>query len=76
MAIVAVSEDGSIMIPSDLRQRYGLSAGAEVVIVDYGDVLTLIPAFADPVRQAAGMLAGGPSLTEALLRERAQELLQ
>ena len=76
MAVVTVLEGGSIRIPSDLCQKYGLSAGAEVVIVDYGDVLTLIPAFADPVRQAAGMLAGGPSLTEALLRERSEELSQ
>jgi hypothetical protein len=45
-----------------------------VVIVDYGEVLILVPAFDDPVAQAQGMLAGGPSLTNALLRERAQEL--
>jgi bifunctional DNA-binding transcriptional regulator/antitoxin component of YhaV-PrlF toxin-antitoxin module len=76
MPIIAVSKHGAITIPPDLRQKYGLDAGTKVVIVDFGDVLTFIPAFADPVRQAAGMLAGGPSLTEALLRERAQELSQ
>ena len=76
MPIVTVSEHGSIAIPPDLRQKYGLYAGAKVVTVDYGDALVLVPAFADPVRQATGMLAGCPSLTEALLRERAKELLQ
>jgi hypothetical protein len=33
------------------------------MVVDYGGVLALVPALDDPIAQAQGMLAGGPSLT-------------
>ncbi len=74
MTVATVSAKGWVVIPAELRKKYGLDAGARVMVVDYGGVLALAPAFADPVAQARGMLAGGPSLTAALLRERAEEL--
>src|SRR5207245_8298193 len=66
---VTVSEKGWVVIPADLRKKYNLHPGAEVSVVDYGRVLALVPAMARPVRQAAGMLKGRPSLTRALLTE-------
>jgi len=36
-------------------------------------VLSIVPAMADPVTEAAGMLKGERSLTGALLAERAAE---
>lgn len=74
MPVATVSSKGWIVIPADLRKKYGLEGGARVMVVDYGGVLALVPAFDDPIAQAQGMLAGGPSLTDALLRERAGEL--
>jgi len=74
MAVATVSSKGWVVIPADLRKKYGLDAGKQVMVVDYGGVLALVPAFDDPITQAQGMLAGGPSLTGALLRERAAEL--
>ena len=74
MAVATVSSKGWVVIPSDLRKKYGLESGKQVLVVDYGGVLALVPAFNDPVAEAQGMLAGGPSLTGALLRDRAEEL--
>lgn len=74
MAVATVSSKGWVVIPSDMRKKYGLEAGKQVMVVDYGGVLALVPAFNDPIAQAQGILAGGPSLTGALLRERAEEL--
>src|SRR2546422_6780004 len=70
---VTVSEKGWVVIPADLRKKYNLHPGAEVSVVDYGGVLALVPAMARPVRQAAGMLKGRPSLTRALLTEHRRE---
>jgi len=42
--------------------------------VDYGGILALVPAMADPIETAAGMLRGGDSLTEALLAEHRREI--
>jgi len=70
---LTISNKGWVVIPADLRKKYNLTPGTEVVIVDYGGVLAIVPAMKDPVKQGFGMLKGGPSLTQALLKERAAE---
>jgi AbrB family looped-hinge helix DNA binding protein len=61
------------VIPADLRRKYDLKPGDEVHVVDYGGVLSLIPASEDPLEVAAGMLKGETSLTQALLEERKKD---
>jgi AbrB family looped-hinge helix DNA binding protein len=70
---LTISNKGWVVIPADLRKKYNLTPGTEVVIVDYGGVLAIVPAMKDPVKQGYGMLKGGPSLTQALLKEHAAE---
>ena len=75
MPTVKVSAKGWIVIPADIRKRYGIKAGDEVVIIDYGGSLGIVPRLRDPVAEACGILADeGPSLTQELLRERRREL--
>ena len=45
-------------------------------MVDYGGVLALVPQLSRPVQDAAGMLKGRKSLTQALLTERRAERLK
>ena len=73
MYTAKVSTKGWIVIPKDLRKKYGLTKGTQVQVVDYGDVLALIPLPDDPVEALYGMLEGGPSLTVDLIEERARE---
>jgi AbrB family looped-hinge helix DNA binding protein len=73
MYTAKVSTKGWVVIPKDLRKKYGLEKGTQVQVVDYGDVLALIPLPDDPVEALHGMLEGGPSLTADLLEERARE---
>lgn len=68
-----VSAKGWVVIPAELRHKYHIEPGREIRIVDYGGVLGLVPAFADPVHEARGALAGNTSLTGALLEERRRE---
>lgn len=70
---IKVSQKGWVVIPAEIRKKYNLQPGTEVVFVDYGGVLAIFPAMKDPVKQAAGMLKGGPSLAEALVQERSEE---
>lgn len=70
---VTISNKGWVVIPAELRRKYNLLPGTEVVIVDYGGVLAIIPAFKNPVKQGRGLLKGLPSLTQDLLKERKQE---
>lgn len=69
MALV-ISQKGWVVVPAELRRKYALKPGSTVQIVDYGGVLALVPTMADPVKQAAGMLKGKKSLTQALRAER------
>lgn len=70
---VTISNKGWVVIPAELRRKYNLQPGTEVVIVDYGGVLSIIPAFANPIKQGRGLLKGLPSLTRDLLKDRAKE---
>jgi AbrB family looped-hinge helix DNA binding protein len=68
-----ISSKGWVVIPAKLRQKYNLKPGDRVQVVDYGGVVSLVPASADPVTHAAGMLRGRGSLTKALLEEHRRE---
>ena len=68
-----ISTKGWVVIPAELRKKYQLKAGDEVNIIDYGGVLVIVPALGDAIKEAAGMLGGGESLTKALLKERKAE---
>lgn len=74
MATVAISDKGAVMIPAEVRERYGLRPGMRVHIVDYGDVLALLPASSDPVVASFGMLRGGSSLVGSFLAARLEEV--
>jgi AbrB family looped-hinge helix DNA binding protein len=73
MTVATISSKGWIVIPNELRRKYHLRAGDKVALVDYGGVLSIVPAMTDPVEEAAGSLKGERSLTRALLAERAEE---
>lgn len=70
---LTISNKGWIVIPAELRKKYNLTPGAQVIVVDYGGVLSIIPAVRNPIKRGRGMLKDLPSLTEDLLKERAQE---
>jgi AbrB family looped-hinge helix DNA binding protein len=73
MDTATVSTKGWVVIPKELRDKYGLKKGSRVQVLDYGELLALIPLPDDPVKALHGMLEGGPSLTEDLMAERARE---
>jgi AbrB family looped-hinge helix DNA binding protein len=73
MTTLTISNKGWVVIPAELRKKYNLTPGTEVVIVDYGGVLSIVPAPKDPIKNGAGMLKGTDSLTEAIVEEHRQE---
>lgn len=73
MSTVTVSKKGWIVIPKEIRERYCIRPGDRMQVVDYGGVIAIVRALKDPVAEALGCLADGPSLTQALLEERAEE---
>lgn len=73
-ALVKMSAKGQVVIPAKIRQKAGLKPGREVIIfLGLDGRVTIRPVPDDPIEAACGMFAGGPSLTEALLREKKEE---
>jgi AbrB family looped-hinge helix DNA binding protein len=70
---VRMSSKGRIVIPARLRRKYNLKPGDRVHLIDYGGVLAVVPSVEGPVGRAAGLLADGSSLIEALHHERLVE---
>lgn len=69
-----ISSKGWVVIPAELREKYGLEPGDEVRVIDYGGVLSLVPVSEDPIEHAAGMLGGEGRLTAALTEEHRKEI--
>jgi AbrB family looped-hinge helix DNA binding protein len=74
MAIVKVSKKGWVVIPHDIRERYGIRPGDRVQIVASNGVIRVIPLPKDPIEYGFGLFKDGPSLTEGLLKDRREEL--
>ncbi len=73
MYTATVSTKGWVVIPKELREKHGLKEGARVRVVEYGDLIILVPIPDDPVAALHGLLEGGPSMTADLLAEHALE---
>ena len=68
--VLTISNKGWVVIPAEMRKKYNLSPGSEVMLVDYGGVLTIVPVIADPIKKGRGMLKGPTSLSAVLKKDR------
>lgn len=68
-----LSEKGWVVIPQDLRRRYGLKKGDKVHVIDYGGVISIVPAAEAPIKNSLGMLRGKMSLVKELVKSRRQD---
>ena len=64
------------MIPQELRERYGLKKGDRVHVIDYGGVISIVPASEAPIKNAMGMLRDKTSLVKALIKSRQEDAAQ
>ncbi len=72
-AMSTVTVKGQVVIPAKLRHKVGLKKGTRVYMEEKdGDIIIhpATPEFYDRVR---GIFKDGPSLTQALLKERARD---
>jgi len=43
MTSVKVSTKGQIVLPADIRKKYGIEEGGEVEILDFGKEIVIVP---------------------------------
>ena len=70
MHTVTVSTKGWVVIPKPIREKHGLRKGSRVQVLDFGQIVAIVPLPDDPIEALHGMFEGGPSLTGELLAER------
>ncbi len=57
MAKVKLSSKFQIVIPTEIRQKMGLKAGEEIVMIETAGVIHLVPQ--KPIKQMRGFVKGG-----------------
>lgn len=70
--VVPVSSKGWVVIPKELRERYGIRPGGKVIMVEEKGGITFMPLPEDPIEAFQGMLKDYP-LVEELLKARKEE---
>jgi len=73
MQIVKISSKGQLVIPSQMREEYGLKPGSFVYVNDTGSAISLTPAPANLIKAACGFLKGKDDLAKELIKERRKE---
>jgi AbrB family looped-hinge helix DNA binding protein len=73
MGTSILSEKGWVVIPQELRERYGLKKGDKVHVIDYGGVISIVPVSEDTIKNSRGMLKGKTSLIKELMKLRRQD---
>ena len=68
----AVTKRGQTVIPALLRKRYSIDEGTQLVWLDDGETIRVVPVPADSLRALRGR-GRGEGLTEKLLAERQQD---
>ncbi len=66
-----VSAKGQVVIPAELRRKYGIRTGTKVCFLERGNEIILQPVTEEYFRSLAGLFKRKTSMTKALLRERA-----
>jgi AbrB family looped-hinge helix DNA binding protein len=73
MAVTQLSTKGQVLIPKQLRRKFGLKPGGKVHLTEEEGRLVLTPVPPDPIAAATGFLKGKYSLTADLRREHREE---
>jgi AbrB family looped-hinge helix DNA binding protein len=68
-----LSGKGWVVIPQELRERYGLKKGDRVHVIDYGGVISILPISSAPIKNSLGMLKGRTSLVKELVKSRRED---
>ncbi|MFO8018031.1 MAG: AbrB/MazE/SpoVT family DNA-binding domain-containing protein [Promethearchaeia archaeon] len=69
---VKIGSHGEIVIKKELREKYGIEPGQEVVELDAGDHIVIIPLSKDPLKKLTGKYSWEETAKE--LKKKAEEL--
>ena len=76
MSLTKVSPKGAVVIPKEIRKKFGIEAGMMVDVAEVNGSIKIMPMPKDPITAARGFLKekSKKSLTDILLEERKKDL--
>lgn len=72
MPTAKVSSRGQLVIPIEIRKRYGIEAGDRVEFLDFDDQIIMVP-IKNAIRDAKGWLRSDQSVSQMLKDAREEE---
>jgi AbrB family looped-hinge helix DNA binding protein len=66
------SVKGQIVIPAELRRKYGIKAGTRITVIDTGEAIVLKPVNEESLKRLQGTLKG-KGVLKSLLEERRKD---
>lgn len=76
MNTATVNVKGQIVIPAELRKKYGLTTGKKVIFLEKGNEIIITGSIKEYVEQFAGILPSDSKVLESLLKERQKDKLK
>ena len=73
MTIVTSTIKGQIVIPADIRRKYGIEKGTRLKVYEQKNKIIVKPLKGDPVREGRGMLKTKGRILKALVKDRKRE---
>ena len=70
-----VTSKGQVVIPAEIRKKYGIKAGTQIAFFEEHGRLMLQPITDEFIENFAGSLKRGPSLQKIIERERKRDWL-
>jgi AbrB family looped-hinge helix DNA binding protein len=68
-----VTSKGQLVIPAEIRRRYGIKPGTEIRFIEKDNHIVMQPVTKEFIRSLCGRYKGQPSMLDDLLNERAKD---
>ncbi|MBI3622422.1 MAG: AbrB/MazE/SpoVT family DNA-binding domain-containing protein [Nitrospirae bacterium] len=68
-----VTSKGQLVVPARLRRRYGIKPGTKICFIERDHEILFQPVTREYIHSVCGLLSSDTSVTEELLKERAQD---
>lgn len=73
MATMNVTQKGQIVIPQELREKYGIRANGKVIVTEIDNHIAVLPAAEDPLKEGRGLLKFTRPVAEIIKEVRREE---
>jgi len=73
LTIVTSTIKGQIVIPADIRRKYGIEKGTRLKVYEQKNMIIVKPLKGDPVQEGRGMLKTKGRILKSLVKDRKRE---